>query len=72
MKNGGGGGGQKLGLHFISCSLHLLGGLGVCPPEKFWHFCVLRQLLVQSEANICLTVVSYIEMSLGIAPILTR
>ena len=34
------------------------GGLGACPPEKFWYFCALRQLLVQSDAIICLTVVS--------------
>ena len=31
------------------------GGLGACPPEHFWYFCALRQLLVQSDANTCLT-----------------
>ena len=58
---GGGGGAQHFRLCFISCfhiPLGVSGPVGACPPENFWYFCALRQLLVQSEAKICLTVVS--------------
>ena len=58
MGAGGGGNISDYISRLISCSLHLLGGLaGASPPRKF---CALRQLLVQSEAKICLTVVSSI------------
>ena len=33
-------------------------GSGGMPPKKFWYFCAEIQLLVQSDAKICLTVVS--------------
>ena len=52
MKSGGGG---HFGLHISCCSLHFLGGLEACPPCR--KVCALRQLLVQSEAKICLTAV---------------
>ena len=48
---GGGGGGGNISDYVF---LHFLGGSGGMPPRKF---CALRQLLVQSEAKICLTVV---------------
>ena len=54
MKSGGGG---NISDYVSLVVLYTSRGasMGACPPETF---CALRQLLVQSDANICLTVVS--------------
>ena len=49
------GGGQRFGLRFISCSLYTSRGVWEHAPQII--FGALRQLLVQSDAKICLTVI---------------
>ena len=46
-----------------------LGGLGVCPPGKFWNLQPLRLFLMPSETSYCILILShstiYISIILG-------